>query len=89
MSNKSVIDRILEIIEAFEHGDTCASAVAASVELHESALEAIPREVRDKMRALSVEVIKQDVTPIEEEMLGWKDSREALHELKSLLISLT
>lgn len=89
MSNKTIINRILEIIEAFEHGQTSASAVAASVELHEPALETIPREARDKMHALSVEVIMQDVSSVEEEMLGWKSRREALHELKSLLISLT
>ncbi len=89
MSNKAIINRILEIIDAFEHGDASALAVAASVELHEPALEAVSRAARDEMHALSVEVIKQDVSPIEEEMLGWESSREALHELRSLLLSLT
>lgn len=88
MSNRTIINRILEIVDAFEHGVASASAVAASVELHDPALEAVPRAARDKMRALSVEVINQDVSPIEEEMLGWKSSCEALHELRSLLISL-
>ena len=89
MSNKTIVNRIIEIIVAFEHGQTSASAVAASVELHEPALETIPREVRDKIHALSVKVIMQDVSSVEAEMLGWKSNNEALHELKSLLISLT
>lgn len=88
MSNKTIINRILEIIEAFENGQTSASAVAASVELHVPALETIPWATRDKMHALSVQVIMQDECWVEEEILGWKSSFEALHELKSLLISL-
>ncbi|GEM_PF-3881999 len=68
MSNKSIINRILEIIEAFEHGQTSASAVAASVALHEPALATIPGEARDKLHALSFDVIMQDISTVEAEM---------------------
>jgi len=89
MSNQSIIARILETIALFEGGATSASAVAASVELHEPALEGVPRAARDRMHALALEVIMQDVSPVEQEMLGWQSSRQASHALKSLLISLS
>lgn len=88
MSNTTIINRILEVIEAFERGETSASAIAACMELHEPALEAIPREARDNMHDLSVQVIMQDITSREEELLGLESSEKALHELKSLLMSL-
>lgn len=88
MSNASVVTRILESVAAYERGEASASSIAKSIELHEPALEALPRVVRDRLNALSVEVIEQDVTPQEEALLGLKPSRKALEELKSVLESL-
>lgn len=89
MTNASVASRILERIAAYENGRASASSVAESIELHESALESVSRELRDQMHNLSVRVLEQDVTPQEEELLGLKSSRQALQELKSLLKGLS
>ena len=89
MTNASIAARILEGIAAYESGRASASSVAESIELHESALESVPREIRDRLHRLSVMVIEQDVTPQEEELLGLSPSRQALIELKSLLSEMT
>lgn len=88
MSNASIGQRVLESIAAYEDGRNSAVSVAQSIELHEPALEAVPREFRDRLHALSVQVLEQDVTPQEEALLGIKASRQALEEIKSLLRSL-
>lgn len=85
MTNKAIAQRILDVIDAYESGSTSASAVAESVELHEPALEAITRDVRDSLHNLSVKVIEQDVSSVEEEQLGIRNSKEALKKLKKLL----
>ena len=78
----------MESIANYESGRTSASSIAESIELHESALESVPKEIRDKLHSLSVQVIEQDVTPQEEELLGLTPGRQALNELKSLLSEL-
>lgn len=88
MSNASITVRILESVAAYESGLASAASVAESIELHEPALEAVPREVRDRLHSLSVQVLEQDVSPQEETLLGIKASRQALEELKLLLRSL-
>jgi hypothetical protein len=85
MSNISIAQRIFEIVAAYERGDVNVIAITQSIELHESALEGISREVRDRLHSLSVEIIYQDV---DDEMLGWTASREALNEIKLLLASI-
>ena len=87
MANESIAARIAEVVAAHERGDTGAKAVADSIELYEPALEGIPRAVRDELHRLSVELIREDVTPLEAEMLGWERTRRALDELKALLVS--
>jgi len=85
MTNERIANRIAEVVAAFERGDVGATAVAESVELHEPALEGISREVRDRLHQLSVEVVKQDLSPLELEMLGLEPTREAVTALKLLL----
>ena len=85
MTNARIAERILEVVNKYENGNTSASAIAEAIETHEPALEAIARKTRDKLHSLSLKVIEQDVTPFEEETLGFKNSREALNELKNVL----
>jgi hypothetical protein len=85
MSNTSIARRILEIVAAFERGEAPASAVAASLELHEPALEAVPRDLRDRLHNLSLKIIEEDVTPQEQLLLGHEPSRQALNDLRELL----
>ena len=88
MSNESIAARMADTVAAYERGEAGAKAVADSVELHETALEGIPREIRDRLRRLSVDLICEDVTPLETEMLGWEHTRRALDELKALLANI-
>lgn len=85
MSNKRIANRILEAVAAFERGDVGATAVAGSVELHEPALEGVSRVIRDRLHELSVEMIRQDLSLLEQEMLGVEPIREAAKALKVLL----
>ncbi|KPJ95160.1 MAG: hypothetical protein AMJ53_03395 [Gammaproteobacteria bacterium SG8_11] len=85
MTNATIVQRIIEVINAYENGKTSASSIAESIEMHEPAMESIPREIRDKIHNLSVEIIEQDITPIEEKMLGIEPGKKALTELKTIL----
>jgi hypothetical protein len=85
MSNATIINRISEVVIAFERGELGATAIAQSIELHEPALEMLPRELRDRLHKLSVQVLEQDLSPLEERMLGLRASRQALEELKAVL----
>lgn len=89
MSNSAIAQRILEVVTAFEGGQVSAVAIAQSIELHESALESIPKDIREAMHKLSVKIIQQDVSQFEESLLGLQASREACQELKRLLKSIT
>ncbi len=88
MSNHRIASRIIEVIIAYETGLASASAVAAAIEVHEPALEALPRAIRDDMHRLSMEIIMADLTPLEEDQLGIKSIGEALSKLKTLLQSI-
>lgn len=79
---------IRNAIIAFENGRGPASAVAQSVERYAPLLEGVSRDVRDRLHALSVLIIAQDVTPVEADMLGLAPSHAALDELKLLLQTL-
>lgn len=85
MSNASIAQRILQTIAAYERGEVGSTSVADSIELHEPAFEDLKRDIRNHIHRLSLEIVKQDISPLEEEMLGWKASRSALEELKSVL----
>lgn len=88
MSNTSIAARILYVTDRYVTGDAPASAIAESLELHEPALEGVSREVRDKMQALAVAVIHEDVSPLEAAQLGFVHSYEALNDLQRILRSL-
>lgn len=88
MSNRTIAKRITEVIAAYERREVGAALVAESVELHEPALEGVSRTLRDTLHTLSVEVIKQDVSPLEREVLGLQPTREALEALKAVLRSI-
>lgn len=81
MSNTAIVSRILEVVAAFERGEVGATAIAQSIELHEPALEAIPREVRDKLHRLSVKAIEQNLSTLEAEMLGLCATQDEVNEL--------
>jgi hypothetical protein len=85
MSNRAIVNRISEIVAAYERGEVGATAIAEGVELYEPALERVSRSVRDALHKLSVESIKQDLSPLELEMLGLQPTREAVKSLKLLL----
>ena len=85
MSNSAIAHRVLEVLAAFERGEASASAIAESLELHEPALEGIPRDLRDRMHSLSVQIIYEDVTPQEQALLGFEPSRCAFDELRRVL----
>lgn len=85
MSNTSIARRILEIADQYANGTAPASAIAAGLELHEPALEGVSRDLRDRLHALSVAVIHEDVSPLEAEQLGWVASRNSLSELQRVL----
>ncbi len=85
MANSSIARRVLEVVSAFERGEVPASAIAASLELHEPALEAVSRDIRDKLHALSLQIIQEDVTPQEQSVLGIEPSTRGCSELRRLL----
>lgn len=87
MSNRSIATRIMEVVAAYEAKQVGASAIARALELHEPAFEALPRTVRDEMHHLSVQIIRDDVTPLEEAQLGFKSDGVAISRLRALLQS--
>lgn len=88
MTNSRIASRVLEVLAAFERGEVGSTVVAESVELHEPALEGVPRSVRDNLHRLSVQVINEDLSPLEQEQLGIPASRRAVGELKLALQAL-
>jgi hypothetical protein len=88
MPNATIAHRVLEVVAAFARGEAPASAIAASLELHEPALEGVSRDVRDRLHALSVQVIREDVTVAEQELLGLEPRNDALLELRRVLEAL-
>jgi hypothetical protein len=85
MPNRTIANRIAETIAAFERDELGATAIADSVDLHEPALEGVPRSLRDALHKFSVEAVRQDFSPLELEMLGLQPTREAVESLKLLL----
>jgi hypothetical protein len=85
MSNRSIAARIAEVVAAYERGHVAALAVAESVELHEPAFEALSRSVRDDLHRLSAQIVAQDTSPLESEMLGLQSPRAAVASLKAIL----
>jgi len=88
VSNTNIASRILEIVSKFEQGLVPNTAIAECIELHEPALEGTERKIRDQLHKFSVQIITEDLSPHEEEMLGISASRNAVEQLKSLLKSI-
>jgi hypothetical protein len=76
---------MLEVVLAYERDEVGAGDVVRTVEMHAPALEAVGRDLRDRLRRLADDVRSQDLSPVEEEMLGVRASREAITELKRLV----
>lgn len=85
MSNASIAQRLLRVIAQYEREEAGTASIASNVELYEPAFENLPRDTRDKLHELSIEIFNQDLTPLEEETLGMKSSRSALNEMKRIL----
>lgn len=85
MSNITIVNRILEVVAAFDRKEVSAIAIVQSIELHEPALEAVSRNIRDKLHLLSVQALEQDLSPFEEEVLGGCATTNAANELKTIL----
>ena len=84
----SIATRVSEVIAAFERGEVSVLAVEESIELHEPALEAIPRETRDLLHNLSAKLVREDLSPVERELLGVQASQETLAKLKAVVAAL-
>lgn len=85
MSNTSIAERVLEIADKYATGLAPASAIAVSLELHLSALEGVPKDLQDRLHALSILVIAEDVSPQEAEELGLLPCSNSLSELRRIL----
>jgi hypothetical protein len=88
MTNPRIASRILEVLAAYERGEASAFLVAQSIELHEPAMEGVSQSARERLHRLSVQVIQEDASPLEQEQLGIPAGGQALRELKLLLQSL-
>lgn len=85
MSNTSIAERVLEVADKYATGLAPASAIAASLELHLSALEGVPKDLQDRLHALSILVIAEDVSPQEAEELGMLPCSNSISELRRIL----
>jgi hypothetical protein len=89
MSNHSIVHRILEILADFEAGATSAFSVNESIDLHTTALESVPRETIDKLRALGTKLFVEDYSDLEREQMGWEDeSTETVRLIREVLDSI-
>ena len=85
VGNASIANRLLDVLGQIQRGEVPVSAFAAAVECHASALEGLPREMLDRLSRLSVEAIRDDVSPLEAELMGLSSSDRALREAELLL----
>ncbi|MBK8016121.1 MAG: hypothetical protein IPK20_04985 [Betaproteobacteria bacterium] len=88
MSNEAIAKRLLEVAEGVLRGTQPSSAFADAVDVHGSAFEGLPRAWLDRLNRLSVQVIEEDVSPLEEQLLGLRNSRASLQEAASMLRAL-
>ena len=86
MSNASIASRILQVVVAFEAGEGSSYLVNESIELHSSAFEAIPRETLDQLGQLGLKLLKEDLSELEREQMGWPNNTdETLQKIKLIL----
>ena len=88
MSNKAIAERLLEVAEGVLAGSLPSSAFADAVDVHAAAFEGLPRAWLDRLNRLSVQVLEEDVSPLEEDLLGLQSSRRSLIEAANMLRSL-
>lgn len=85
MSNEAIAKRLLEVAEGVLGGSLPSSAFADAVDVHVPAFEGLPRAWLDRLNWLSVQVLEEDVSPLEEDWLGLQNSRRSLVEATNLL----
>jgi len=89
MSNHSIVQRILDTLADFEAGTASAFCVNESIDLHSTALESVPREKIDKLRALGTKLFVEDFSDLEREQMGWEDeSAETVRLMREVLDSI-
>lgn len=88
MNNEAIAKRLLEVAEDVLGGSLPSSAFAEAVDVHAPALEGLPRAWLDRLDRLSVQVLNEDVSPHEENLLGLQHSRRSLIEAANMLRSL-
>lgn len=84
MPNSTIIERILDILTAYERGEVGLIAVVDAIELHEGALESISAHARYRLRMLCPQMLDEE----ERELLGGATAKEAIEELRLLLQSI-
>lgn len=92
MSNRSIAQRILEVVESFEAGKSSAFAVNSSIEIHSPAFEAVPGILIDKLDEAGCALLCEDLSDLERAQLGWPDRtaenirqiKEALHAIAAI-----
>jgi hypothetical protein len=89
VSNASIANRILEVLLAFESGKVPSFRVNQSIELHSSALEAIPRELLDELNQLGIKLHTEDYSEREREQMGWPNTTaDTTRKIRNILIGL-
>jgi hypothetical protein len=73
VSSASIAERILESVASFEAEASSAWLVKSSIETHSSAFEGVPRLLTDRLTELGLELLREDLSEIEREQLGWSD----------------
>jgi hypothetical protein len=85
MSNASIAGRLIEVADAVLGSCEPVSAFARAVELYAPAFEAVPRAWLDRLDALSLKAMDEDVSLLEEELLGLQHSDFSLKEARRML----
>lgn len=88
MSNETIAVRLLEVVRGALDGTLPVSAFANAVDAHAPAFEGLSHAWLDRLDALSVKAIEEDVSPVEAEVLSFQHSTESLKEAESMLNAL-
>jgi hypothetical protein len=88
MSNETIAIRLLEVVRSVLNGSSPASAFADAVDAHAPAFEGLPRSWIDRLNGLSVQVVSEDVSALESEVLGIQHSIRSLQEAEAMLEAL-
>lgn len=88
MSNERIAERLLEVVDRVLSRSLPSSAFANAVDVHAPAFEGVSRTWLDRLHRLSVQVIEEDASSLEEDVLGLQGSTKSLQEAASMLRSL-